>query len=1054
MLPAFRKLARRRNPSSRTAVRRYLFERLELRITPTVTPLPPVTAGDPAINGLDYGDNSVPNAPPDTDLAAGDDYVGETSNGVLSFYDKATGAPVEITVNGSALPASVVRSDQAVDLSGFFQDASVNPAHPLNLNKVTDPVITFDGTHFVIACLDNNYQGDNGFDFAVSDAETPGAPINFTYIPGDMTNNRMQRIPMGAPGTDLADPMLGSAVSYWPDYTKIGWNDTAYVISFMMFREPDPSGGDPDASGKENDHSDTVVISKNNPNTYKVSVIDTPNNNDPEQPGTSHFVAVPAVMDGDTTGTDGDSYMWLTEDDILSDPDTSRGWHDSLPGMSGTLSDLNATSGLASVSRSDGSVDVFGVDTSGNVEWGSGTGANTATADMTWQALGAPNGVALPSGTPVTAISRDSTHIDLFLVGADGGTYYMECTGSSPGIWVFTGGVAYDKGERIAAVSRDPTHIDLLGTSTYYSGTAFWGEFDASGSTPSITWNFVGTGGTTFATGTGLAAVERTADNIDMLGVGTDGVLYDFSWAVSSPGSTTPKAVSPNLLPSGTGGQVATHVTAVTRPDPDGGVDPGYIDAFAVDAAGQIHHYEFDGGTEYNPGWQPDSVLSGAVATVVFSPGAVVAAAARNATSVDIVAVGLNHSELYSTHFDESSGWTPLAQTSNGYISSTATPSLVVTDFPNVVVNNNYVGFNLSAFAVNYFGTSDRWWWALPVEYPYDDPSGAAGDPQGSGKDTLETISMKIDPSTLVASYTDYPIALPSDDTFYSPPAQFAAYDPGAPEDTQYLTALDSRIVDAKWRTVNGTGILLAAQTAALSSTADVADGRVYQFTTSLTGITGVTKYELDSGEVSTFFPSVAIAADGSIGITFMLSAVTTDYKQMLSMWVTGVSNGEVQPPVPISSISPLLQPGTLGAGGEGDPPTPLRVGDFSGIMVDPAPEGGVTSFWAANEVANGAPGWNVGGIWANWQTMITRFTINSSPGTPSGATSTTAAQSSDATVSGGADTGWGIDELLAAVNAVPWTGAFSPDSHQGADPGGVWDAYYAYLGDSTDEAD
>jgi hypothetical protein len=161
----------------------------------------------------------------------------------------------------------------------------------------------------------------------------------------------------------------------------------------------------------------------------------------------------------------------------------------------------------------------------------------------------------------------------------------------------------------------------------------------------------------------------------------------------------------------------------------------------------------------------------------------------------------------------------------------------------------------------------------------------------------------------------------------------------------------DSRILNAAWRDDR----LVASQTVGEKR---AARARWYEFDTS-----GDMPVLTQSGtifqgkRVHTYYPSIEIAANGDLGMTFMQSSS----KQFMSMYVTGRTTAD---PLGFMQMPVLVRAGAARYSAFDRPP--YRAGDFSGITVDPV---GETSFWAANEFATAAPT-------NNWGTWITQFTV------------------------------------------------------------------------------
>ena len=91
-------------------------------------------------------------------------------------------------------------------------------------------------------------------------------------------------------------------------------------------------------------------------------------------------------------------------------------------------------------------------------------------------------GEAAP-GSPITAVARYPTQLDLFVTGSDGrihSTYWEDASGWA-GAWFEVPGVAAIPRSLVTAVARYPTHLDLFVTSTtgeirstYWDDAAGW----------------------------------------------------------------------------------------------------------------------------------------------------------------------------------------------------------------------------------------------------------------------------------------------------------------------------------------------------------------------------------------------------------------------------------------------------------------------------------------------------------------------------------------------------------------------------------------------------
>ncbi len=166
----------------------------------------------------------------------------------------------------------------------------------------------------------------------------------------------------------------------------------------------------------------------------------------------------------------------------------------------------------------------------------------------------------------------------------------------------------------------------------------------------------------------------------------------------------------------------------------------------------------------------------------------------------------------------------------------------------------------------------------------------------------------------------------------------------------------DTRVLNAAWRGDR----LVASQTV---GSGGAARARWYEFNTGGTPALTQSGQIAPGAGVHNYFPSIEIAADGSLGMTYMQSS----FNEFVSMYVTGRTEAE-----PLGVMRTPL----VAKAGEAFLRGAERAGDYSGISVDP--EDG-TLFWAANEYARSSP------IGANWATWITVFGASWLPPASSG---------------------------------------------------------------------
>jgi hypothetical protein len=169
----------------------------------------------------------------------------------------------------------------------------------------------------------------------------------------------------------------------------------------------------------------------------------------------------------------------------------------------------------------------------------------------------------------------------------------------------------------------------------------------------------------------------------------------------------------------------------------------------------------------------------------------------------------------------------------------------------------------------------------------------------------------------------------------------------------------DARIISVAWRDNR----LVAAHNVTIPSTFD-SRARWYEFdTTSSPALTQHGIINPGSG-IHTYYPSVAVAVNGDIGMTFMQSSAI----QFISMYVTGQNSadvsGQMRTPVLAKAGQRTYRAFDCAVGSF--ILAPCRAGDYSGISIDPNFS---NLFCAANQYATGAS-------FNNWGTWVACFAI------------------------------------------------------------------------------
>ncbi|SOD73597.1 papain like protease [Jatrophihabitans sp. GAS493] len=267
------------------------------------------------------------------------------------------------------------------------------------------------------------------------------------------------------------------------------------------------------------------------------------------------------------------------------------------------------------VSRSTDKLDVFVV----------GTDNHTYTAAWEpdfpdwWHGWWVVNGGVAAPGAHITAVSRSADHLDIFVVGTDGGVYTAawepDFTDWWHGWWRI-GDLVAPQGAPVHCVSRSTDKLDIFVT-------------DVNGVVQTAAWEPGSNGwqgwwelnGGRAAPGAAVTAVSRSTDKLDIFVTGTDGGVYTAAW---EPDFTDwwhgwwriGDLVAPQGAP----------VHCVSR-------STDKLDIFATDVNGAIQTAAWEPGSN---GWQGWWSLNGGRA----APGAPVTAVSRSTDKLDVFVVG------------------------------------------------------------------------------------------------------------------------------------------------------------------------------------------------------------------------------------------------------------------------------------------------------------------------------------------------------------------------------------------------------------------------------
>ncbi len=224
-------------------------------------------------------------------------------------------------------------------------------------------------------------------------------------------------------------------------------------------------------------------------------------------------------------GADGKTYSAAWDRNVTNGQ--WRGWWNILLGA------IPAGGTISAVSRGPNNLDIFLVSNDGGV-YTAAWDANVANGQ--WRGWSRILNLAAKPGAPVAVVSRDPNKLDIFVAGADGKTYSAAWDGGAAnpqwqGWWnILTG--AIPAGGTISAVSRDPKKLDIFLVSN--DGGVYTAAWDANVAGGWHGWWRILTG--VAAPGSAVAAVSRDPNKLDLFVIGTDGGVYSAAWDANVAG--------------------------------------------------------------------------------------------------------------------------------------------------------------------------------------------------------------------------------------------------------------------------------------------------------------------------------------------------------------------------------------------------------------------------------------------------------------------------------------------------------------------------------------
>ncbi|MDP9333478.1 MAG: N-acetylmuramoyl-L-alanine amidase [Actinomycetota bacterium] len=321
----------------------------------------------------------------------------------------------------------------------------------------------------------------------------------------------------------------------------------------------------------------------------------------------------------------------------------AEGWSSAWDGVSTQVGDGNhapaTAAGVALTARHYDVLDAFWVTEQNNLFtsfWTRAQGWSTTEAQ-----IGDPSVTASTAGG-IAALARQPDILDVFFVGLDNRlhtTWWTADQGWSPTTLLIGGPQAIDATGGVSAVNRARDVIDVFAVgqdallyTTWWTENGGWNNGSIAIAGQSVPVNPV----------SGVAALARRPNNLDVIYIGDDANLYAVSWSPST-GWVNPTAIGGPVAPAAN--KVAGVAVVSRRPD--------VIDVFWIGQDKRLHTTWWTDAT----GWNPGSLQIGDPA-IDLSGVATPAAVARQETILDVFVADENGNVL-TVWWTQAGGWNP-----------------------------------------------------------------------------------------------------------------------------------------------------------------------------------------------------------------------------------------------------------------------------------------------------------------------------------------------------------------------------------------------------------
>jgi hypothetical protein len=305
----------------------------------------------------------------------------------------------------------------------------------------------------------------------------------------------------------------------------------------------------------------------------------------------------------------------------------------SLPAAALSASGLTSPDGsVAVLSRTPLTLDAFCIDRTGAVVWAGWSGQGGASPPEAFAPI--VPATSARAGSPLVALARTPRHMDVFWVGPEGAitTAWWDAdlsgTFSDNPPFAVTGPAAAQTGSGLAALSRLAQHIDLF----WVGGdgaieTQWWdGGFAGGGWAEHSPFAISAPGAARLASP--VVAISRVREQIDVFWIGGDGSIMTQWWRAGAGTGRADHARFP-IAPAGSAGP-GSGLSAVARTQQ-------HLDVFWIAPDGSVGTQWWDGAPGAN--W-PDHHPFGVTAAGVAHEGSPLSAVSRNPDRVDVCFVG------------------------------------------------------------------------------------------------------------------------------------------------------------------------------------------------------------------------------------------------------------------------------------------------------------------------------------------------------------------------------------------------------------------------------